>query len=335
MMSKTPIQHSIFLLLLLLLSAAVQASYVTGYEAYRAGNYPKAMAEWRKVAVAGFSLFGSGIPRDPERRQEMADARYAIGLLYWNGHGVEQSYREAAKWLHDASELDHQEARLKLGYLYLHGHGVPKEYNKARELLTQAATSGILDAQYNLGVYYYQGLGGKVDLEQARHWLTQAAEQGDQDARQALADLPTRTPTTPLATTQTTTSAPIATATAASRVPPPTAAPAPQAPSTSSGSALSLQGPEWIAARKDGEFTVQIAAVSRKEGAEQLARRFASHGPYAYYTKPGSGGSRLYILVQGGYSSAEQARAAVANYPQELRSNNPFPVRIATIREFL
>ena len=324
--------------LLLAAGSGVQASYYEGYEAYSRGDFETALREWREVASAGFSLFGSGIPEDKEKRAEMADARYAIGLLYWNGKGVERNFRESAKWLHDAAEIGHADAQLKLGYMYINGKGIPQDYGKARKWLSQSAEQGNMDAQYNLAVLYYKGLGTPQDMEKARYWFDKAAAQGDKVSKRVLADLATgldmQQP--PSAVAAASLATPMSTPAAERKSPAVPGTPKPESVMAQSDNTRDgrLRDPAWLASQPDGHFTVQLIALSGKEGLEKLAKRHAGQGPFGYYTKH-KGDATLYVLVQGVYPSADQARAALAAYPAELRRNNPFVKKIADIREYL
>jgi TPR repeat protein len=73
----------------------------------------------------------------------------------------------------------HAEAQVKLGSLYYEGHGVPQTYAKARGWYEKAAAQGNAKAQYNLGAMYYYGHSGLLpDYTTARHWFEKAAAQG-------------------------------------------------------------------------------------------------------------------------------------------------------------
>ncbi len=56
------------------------ADYSKGLEAFEAGNYGIAMTEWTPIAKQGDS-----------------DAQYALGVMFFNGLGVEQDYEAARK----------------------------------------------------------------------------------------------------------------------------------------------------------------------------------------------------------------------------------------------
>jgi hypothetical protein len=58
------------------------------------------------------------------------------------------------------------EALCNLGVCYYGGNGVPQSYERAAELWQQAAAQGDADAQYNLGGMYYDGEGVPKDVAQ-------------------------------------------------------------------------------------------------------------------------------------------------------------------------
>jgi TPR repeat protein len=106
------------------------ADFDDGLEAYRAGDYERAMTEWRPLAEQG-----------------VAEAQFNVGLLYYQGRGVEQDHAEARGWY----EL--------------------------------AAEQGYARAQYDLAVLYAEGKGGRVDEVSAHVWFTLAGRQKYGDAK--------------------------------------------------------------------------------------------------------------------------------------------------------
>ncbi len=323
--------------------SGVSAGYYEGFEAYTRGDFESAMKEWKKVAEPGFSLFGSGIPDDPEERQEMADARYAIGLLYWNGKGVQQNYKAAAKWMKEAAALGHAEAQLKLGYMHINGQGVPRDTRAAEEWLAQSAKQGNMDAQYNLAVLYYKGLTGEPDVAKARYWFSKAAEQGDKVSARVLKDLdrPGQAVAMTQAESGSVSAAPVT-------MPPRSSAPSPApevaeaqaAPVSTSAaprpsfSSEPLQPPRWLAAKGGDHYTIQLLASSSEDGIQRVASRHSGFGPFSYYTKR-KDGQQLYVLVQGAYADVAAAKRGLAALPEELKKNQPYPVRIGKLGQYL
>jgi TPR repeat protein len=135
--------------LLLLFCAPLSADYQTGLDAYLIGDYSKAMTEWKAVAS-----------QQPEKENLAIyrESLYAIGMLYWQGDGVEQSYDISAVWLKQAAEINHPGAQTKLGYLYTAGLGVPQNYGEAVKWFQMAAAQGDPDAKHNLDVLFEKGL---------------------------------------------------------------------------------------------------------------------------------------------------------------------------------
>jgi uncharacterized protein len=60
-----------------------------------------------------------------------AKAQFYLGQFYSNGDGVEQSYKEAAKWFRRAADQGDDEAQEALGSAYFFGRGVPQDYMEA------------------------------------------------------------------------------------------------------------------------------------------------------------------------------------------------------------
>lgn len=119
--------------------------------------------------------------------QQRADAGDAVaqrrlGSRYDFGHGVKQSYPEAAKWYQKAADQGDAAAQNNLASFYQHGLGVSTNLLKALELYRKSATQGFAMAQNNLGFMYDSGLGITRDQEEANKWFRRAAEQGYPDA---------------------------------------------------------------------------------------------------------------------------------------------------------
>ena len=53
--------------------------------------------------------------------------QYSLGLMYNNGLGVKQDYKESAKWYRRSVEQGHTEAQYNLGVMYGNGNGVKQD----------------------------------------------------------------------------------------------------------------------------------------------------------------------------------------------------------------
>lgn len=111
-----------------------------------------------------------------------AFAQLSLGIIYYNGYGVDINYEEAAKWFSLSAEQGVTTAQFNLGYMYTNGQGVEIDNNKAIQLFLPSANEGNVIAQYNLGVIYYNGEGIKKDYVNALKWFTLAAIQNDENA---------------------------------------------------------------------------------------------------------------------------------------------------------
>ncbi|MBN2318112.1 MAG: TonB family protein, partial [Acidobacteria bacterium] len=102
----------------------------------------------------------------------------SLGIMYLEGNGVLQDYKEAEKWFREAAKKGISTAQVNLGIMYLNGTGVPRDYKEAEKWLRKAAKKEISTAQYILGAIYFEGLGVTKDYKEAEKWFHKAAKQG-------------------------------------------------------------------------------------------------------------------------------------------------------------
>jgi len=107
-----------------------------GVEAWRDGNYPKAVGEWRGPAAAG----------DP-------DAQFNLGQAYKLGRGVALDPAAALDWYRKAAASGHEQAQATLGLLLFQG----AQREEAMTWLKKAADQGEPRAQYVVGTAYFNG----------------------------------------------------------------------------------------------------------------------------------------------------------------------------------
>lgn len=116
-----------------------------------------------------------------------ANAQSLLGVLYYHGDGVTQSYTEAAKWCRKAAEQGDLWSQTLLGMMYFSGDGVPQNYTEAVKWFRKAAehekTLGSETAPYYLGKCHYDGKGVPQDYTEAAKWYRKAAEQGSKYAQ--------------------------------------------------------------------------------------------------------------------------------------------------------
>ncbi len=146
-------------------------------------------------------------------------------MLYENGQGLRQDYKQAGKWyrragnrinvvahcafvdlyatvqglganpmqavrrLRDAAARGDAIAQEQLGTMYYYGVAVEEDYKKAAEWYRRAANQGSAKAQTNLGALYRDGLGVAQSYHKAARWFREATRRGNQRARWAFARL--------------------------------------------------------------------------------------------------------------------------------------------------
>jgi len=103
-------------------------------------------------------------------------------VMYANGQGVQQDYRQAAAWYRKAADQGNASAQNNLGVKYFNGQGVQQDYKEAALWYLKAAEQGNATAQGNLGLMYSKGQGVPYDLVLAHKWLNLAAGAGDSNA---------------------------------------------------------------------------------------------------------------------------------------------------------
>ena len=105
--------------------------------------------KWLNLAVAQGDETAR-IVRDMVAQQmtpdQIAEAQYHLGVMYYNGFGVEKDYVTAHKWWTLAAQQGHATAQANLGVMYEKGYGVEKDYVTAYKWWTLAARSDLRDA---------------------------------------------------------------------------------------------------------------------------------------------------------------------------------------------
>jgi len=140
---------------------AAAGDFEAGVAAARAGDYRRALREWKPLAEAG-------------RR----DAQFNLGLLYENGLGVPKNAAAAAGWYRRAAEQDDREAQAYLAEMYANGLGVRRNDAEALRWYRRAAELGHPAAQYNVGLFYALGRAVAPDDIEGYAWLKVGEERG-------------------------------------------------------------------------------------------------------------------------------------------------------------
>jgi TPR repeat protein len=109
-------------------------------------------------------------------------AQYSLGVMYANGDGVPQDYKEAMKWYRKSADQGNANAQFSLGVMYDKGEGVPQDYKEAVRWYRMSAEQGKAIAQRNLGLMYFQGVGVIEDYITSYAWISVAKANGHEKA---------------------------------------------------------------------------------------------------------------------------------------------------------
>ena len=131
------------------------------WTAYKLRDYEAAFGLWMPLAETG----------NPS-------AQVFIGIMYNQGHALEQDNNEAKKWYSLASEQGYIPAKWRLAMLYYHGSGITQDYQKAGDLYHSAAKQGDVYSQKILGDMYRKGFGVPKDNVMAYSWFYIARDNG-------------------------------------------------------------------------------------------------------------------------------------------------------------
>ena len=128
--SKTVLQHLRGASCCALLFAASEIAWAQSadvqraIDAYNEGDYAAAMAVWEPLANQG-----------------NRDAQFAMGVLYYEGHGVNKNLDEALAWFRKAADSEHPTAMFNLGWP-TGRDGLSQSFAQAVDWWEQAAESG-------------------------------------------------------------------------------------------------------------------------------------------------------------------------------------------------
>jgi uncharacterized protein len=148
--------------------AMAQADVRAGVEAWEAGDYARAIREWRPLAQNGD-----------------ADAQFNLGQAYKLGRGVQQNMPEAIAWFQRAASQGHIQAEDNLG-LVLYESG---RRSDALSWLERSAARGEPRAQYVLAAELFNGQITTRDWVRAYALMKRSSDAGLQRAAAALVQM--------------------------------------------------------------------------------------------------------------------------------------------------
>ncbi len=109
---------------------------------------------------------------------------YALGVMFYNGQGVERSYTRSTEHYARAAEAGIVPAQVSAGFAYANALGVPEDFDKAARYLRMASSAGEAAAKITLAEIYAKGHGGGSRKEAAaliREVLSQGSSEEAMD----------------------------------------------------------------------------------------------------------------------------------------------------------
>ncbi|MDC0886547.1 SPOR domain-containing protein [Altererythrobacter sp.] len=164
-MAITRAMKALVALALLATPVAVWADVKSGVDAWSAGDYGRAVNEWRGPAAKG----------DP-------DAQFNMAQAYRLGRGVEQNLKQAEVFYAKAADQGHLKAADNLGLLMFQSG----RREDAMPYVTAAADRGDPRAQYLVGIAHFNGDLVEKDWVRAYALLTIANSAGLPQAKAAI-----------------------------------------------------------------------------------------------------------------------------------------------------
>lgn len=290
--------------LALLAAAPARADVKAGVDAWSAGDFTRAVAEWQGPAAAGD-----------------ADALFNLAQAYRLGRGVDADNVRARTLYERAASLGHVKAADNYG-LMLFQEG---EQARAMPMIKAAADRGDPRAQYVLGLSHFNADYAPRDWVRAYALMTLANAEGLPQAAEALGQMDKYVPATQRAQAQTLAreieagakaqrAAQLAAADLGSKPPAPQPAQAAQTPpAIAAARPAAAPSPAAAAvppAARTGRWRVQLGAFGVAGNAERLWNELGRHSALKGTRKtllPSGGLTRL--LATGFASEAEASRA--------------------------
>jgi TPR repeat protein len=146
--------------------------YAYGRVQSRLKNYVEALHDFRIAADAGH-----------------IDALCELGVLYYTGHGVLQSYPTAYAYFSKAASAGSGRAMGNVASMTGNGFGVAKDAAKALELAEKSIEMGDPFGLRIVANHYFNGNGVPRDYQMAAQYLQQSVDLGDGQAMKFLANM--------------------------------------------------------------------------------------------------------------------------------------------------
>ena len=107
--------------------------------------------------------------------------------------GVSKDVVQALEWYHKVTKTGDTRNRIKaqvnIGLIYFQGEGVERDEAIAADWFTKAALNGDKSSAYMLGLMYKNGIGVEQSNAEAIKWWREAAKKGDNLAIERLKEM--------------------------------------------------------------------------------------------------------------------------------------------------
>lgn len=305
-----------------LVATPALADVKAGVDAWAKGDFPRAITEWRPLAIAGdpdaqFNLaqaykLGRGVPLDPALaeswfRKAALQGHLQAGDNYGLALFQAGKKTDALPWLEKSAARGEPRTQLVLGTMLFNGDGIPRDFPRAYALMTRASASGLQSAAQTLAQMdqYISPTDREKGTALAQRYALQAssstppretaAKTGGQSSgridvppsRIAETPRPTRVPPT---------------------VTPAPAKPTPAKPTPAKAVAAAKPAPKPAPVKATGNWRVQLGAFRDQNNAETLWNtvRGKLRGAQPFYPKAGG----VTRLQAGGFASKADATRA-------------------------
>ncbi len=301
------------------------ADVKAGVDAWAKGDFPKAVAEWRPLAIAGdpdaqFNLaqaykLGRGVPLDPALAESWFRKAAVQGHLQAEdnyGLALFQSGKktEALPWLEKSVARGEPRTQLVLGTMLFNGDGVARDYPRAYALMTRASASGLQSASQTLAQMdqYISPADREKGTALAQRYAAQTSMTPAPTGTRPRQTVANERPTTPARQPAPQSAAPPRPTPVQTAPPPARTAAARPAPARAVPVAKPAPAPKPAA--PSGNWRIQLGAFGTPGNAQALWNRIRGRlgGAQPYYVKAGT----VTRLQAGGFASKTAAARACA-----------------------
>ncbi|MCJ8170389.1 AAA family ATPase [Atopomonas sediminilitoris] len=123
--------------------------------------------------------------------------------------------------------------------------------------------------------------------------------------------------------------APVLEKPAVAEVAKPAPAPKPESKPVAAAAKSVAAGSDWYTQQAGSDYALQISALSTEVAAKSVLAKFG--GQYHYYRKQ-VGGKPIFVVTFGRFTSALEAKKAIATLPATFQRNKPWPKRFGDIQ---